>query len=381
MVYKKRRIGFGSGISAAANLLWKKYSARHGFKKTTRFNARRKLRMRRKTLTKTKTKVKQRSTDNDQHSGLGNRRIVLVLNKPLKGKGIARWKFIQNHATIITGNSGNQVATVVGGIAHRNNFTTATALPNVLETRVALFSLNNDRIVSGSAVFGSQTPATDRMCIYNVRTHMMFTNLESIASTMYLYFVTPKKDSPKYVDTLWSSTLTAEGLGLANRTRAGAGTYGGTAAGTAFVTDVFQKPFDVHEVNEYYRQLKVIKINLAAGASEEVIITSYINRIVSLLRLNDAGTSESIKGLSIQVLCVAYSQPVHDTTGGGTNCTTGSVRIGMVSTSTYHCGLTKAVASARADDMVTHQQIADNVLVANQATIDINDAVAAVDQA
>lgn len=56
-------------------------------------------------------------------------------------------------------------------------------------------------------------------------------------------------------------------------------------------------------------------------------------------------------------------------------------QVSIVSTSTYMCGLTKAVAAARADDMVTHQQMADNVAVANQVTIDINDAIAGVDQA
>ena len=168
MVYK-RRVGLSSGVSTAAKLLWKKYANRRA-RPTTRYNARSRLLRRRKMFTKTKTKLKQRSTDNDQHSGLGNRRIVLVLNKKLKGKGLARWKFVQNHATILTGNSGNQVATICAGLAHKNNFVTATALPNVLETRIALFNLNNDRAVSGSGVFAAQTPATDRMCIYNVRT-------------------------------------------------------------------------------------------------------------------------------------------------------------------------------------------------------------------
>ena len=196
---------------------------------------------------------------------------------------------------------------------------------------------------------------------------------------MYLYFVTPKKDASKYIDTLWSSTLTAEGLTLANRTRAAAGTYGGTAAGTALLTDVFQKPFDVAEVNEYYRALKVIKINLAAGASEEVIVNTYINRVVSKLRLDDAGTADCIKNLSVQVLAVAYSQPVHD--AGGTNCTTGSVKLVWLVLQLICVVCLKAVAAARADDMVTHQQMADNVAVANQVTIDINDAIAGVDQA
>lgn len=377
MKYRKR---IGAGVNAA-KYLYSRYLARRKIKKPNRTSRKVRFRLRGGSKTTTRPKLKG-STDNDQHSGLGVRRIVLTLNKPLKGKGIAHWKFAQNYANILTGNAGNQVSTIVCGVGQKNQFLTATAIPNVLQTRVSLFDLNNDRIVAGSGLFASQSPATDRIALYKVRTQFLFTNLESIASTLYLYYVTPKKDCNRYIDLLWSDSLTKEALGVATRTRAGAGGYGGTTSGAALSTDVFQKPFDCAEVHQYYKCLKVMKINLAAGASEEVVLTTNINKIVSLARLNDtAATTDSLRGLSLQVLAVAYSQPVHDQTLGGTNCTTGSVRIGMVATSTFHCGLTAASASARADDMLTNQQMADNVTVANQVTIDINDAVAGVDQA
>lgn len=319
----------------------------------------------------------------DFHSGIARKSVSIKLHKKLKHKGLGQWKFSQNYSGILSGNSGNQTNSVIFTCCARNQFVTDQPTPNFLQIRQNLFDLNTDRVNTGSTLVPTQIkPATDRLAVYYVRQNLMLTNFESAACVVYLYWVTSKKDWPVFADVTWSNALAGESLTVANRTRAAGGTYGGTTAGAALATDVWQRPTDCRLFKDVYKVLKVMEVKLAGGATEEINVHIAINKLVKLQDITNQ-PHEIIKGLTVQMLAVAYAQPVHDTTVSATSnvVTTGSVEVGIVETAIYHCGLTAEAKATRLDDFYTNQQMPDNVLLAKQTMIGETDAVIPVAQA
>jgi hypothetical protein len=331
--------------------------------------------------TKTKTKSNERISADDLHSGLSEKHVVIRLNKPLKHKCKGKWKYSQNWASQITQTSGDQFVALIAGMCQRNQLLVSTVGPNVLQLREALFDLNPATKLPGSALIpANNIPATDRIAVFRVRHNMLFTNFESTSVVLYLYYITPKKDVIPYADQAWATGLSAasgEGLNVAARTRAAPGVYGGTTVGSCSINDVFQKPGDCRVFTDLYRIIKVKKIKLAAGATEEVVSTVHVNKIVNRAAVQDNGV-DNVKGLTCQIMAVAYSQVVDDQTAGvNPTPTTGPVNIGYVGTSTYFCGMTAAAVN-RVDDFFTQQQMAEAVAIANERIINVTDIVAAV---
>jgi len=80
----------------------------------------------------------------------------------------------------------------LGGVCLLNQFIANSPLLTVTRSKQALFDLNYSRAISGSSLIPAQAvPATDRMCVYNVRSQMMFTNLGSASAVMTLYVLVP----------------------------------------------------------------------------------------------------------------------------------------------------------------------------------------------
>lgn len=375
------RYGYAASAGAAvAAALYRKRPQPGGGVRKKRATSRRVRPKTDRSFTWTKTKNRTRNSQDDEHSGLGSVGARIVLHKPLKIKGLGRWKFSQNYAGYITGNAGNQAVAVVMGSCMRNQFLTDTATPNALQIRRNLFDLNADRAISGSGIIPAQaTPAMDRIAVYHVRSNMMFTNLENVATTLVLYVLTPKRDTVNTPDGAWADALGSEGLTVASRSRVGGGLYGGTTAGGAFTTDLYQKPSDLRTFKDQYRILKTLRIKMSGASTEEVNLSIAVNKVIKRDNLNEIST-ESLRNLSVEVLAVAYSQPVHDT-GAANAMTTGAVRIGFVGTTTYTCGMTAAAAAARFDVMLTNQQIADAVALPAQQHMNVDDVIAAVLQA
>jgi len=336
-----------------------------------------------KTRRKRRAKSGGKSQDaDDWHSGIASKFVVMRLHPKLKGRGLGTWKFSQNYSNVYQQNSGNQLVIISNAVCLRNQFLTDAATPSNIQIKKNLFDLNTDRVNSGSGLVPSlATPSTDRIAVYSVRSNMMFTNLESAACIIKLYWVTAKRDLPEYADSSWATGITGEGFGVAARTRAAPGVYGGTTAGSAVTTDVWMSPTDCYLWKKFYRIEKEMVVKLAAGATEEINVHIDINKIVSRQVISEI-TEDVLKRLSVQLLMVAYSQPVHDTTLGlPLTATTGAVRLAHVCTNTYHLGHTKALSATRLDDFFTNQQMADNVPAAQEALIDMNDLVAVLKQA
>lgn len=383
--FARRNFGIGSGLLTAAAAISRRRRSGGKTKHSGKGSTKQKPKHKHPaggSMTKTQNSGEKMEAD-DLHSGLSEKHIVIRLNKRLKHKCLGKWKYAQNWAAQYTATAGNQLVTMIAGFCQRNQVLVSSPAPNVLQLRENLFDLNPAIKLPGSTLIPvNNTPATDRIAIFRVRHNILLTNFESVSTVVYLYFITPKRDVVAYADQVWTQGLSSaggEGLLVAARTRAAAGVYSGTTVGACAPTDVFQKPSDCRIFNDYYRILKVKKIKLAAAATEEIVSTVHINKIVNRAALQDNGI-DNVRGMTVQILAVAYSQVVDDQTAGPSpSPTTGPINLGMVSTSTYFCGMT-AASMNRVDDFFTQQQMAENVLPANAKTINILDAIQGVIQ-
>lgn len=345
----------------------------------------------RKTMRKGKRKFRKvrgrsiRIRGDDVHSGLASDWINITLNKPLKGKTQAKYMFFQNYAGKLTDAAGNQGATVMGHIASLSQLITTTspqsapATVNPDQIAQALFDLDPNQTNTGSNLINtSVAPPNQRIALYKCRVNYMFTNFGNFAQTLVLYVVTPKQNTNTNAAQSWIDGFTKGGFGQAARARAVAGSYGATKTGIPTYQDHYIRPVDSQLFNKQYKILKVHKIQLAAGATEEVNMHVKINKICKKDVLTENNISY-VKGLNVQILAVWYGQPVVDKTTSAV-VTTAATEIGYFGTFKYTCGSLKSTVP-NPYDAFANNQISYGATAPNQNFINMLDAVANVIQA
>lgn len=319
----------------------------------------------------------------DVHGGINTNSINLVLHKGLKHKAIGRWKFAHIQSVMFGGPAGAQGVTVLWGVNHKNQFTTDTANPSAIQISKNLFNLNINRGNTGSNMIPSLiVPAGDRFVVYHVTVSHMLTNMSTIPVVLYLYYVTPKRDSNVQADTAWGNACDTERLTVAQHISPAAGLYntGATWGGSA-TTDWHNKPDRYRNWNTFFKILKVKKVVLAAGASQEIVTRIAVNKMVNLEQLN-SNALDLVKGLTVDCLATVYGAAVNDiTSGAAANVPTiGNSKVASVHRVEWTCGQVQDNA-ARLDDSFVYQQIPYNGTIANERQIDAVDAVTAVEQA
>lgn len=318
----------------------------------------------------------------DVHSGLASNWINVSLNRKLRGRTAARYCYLQNYSGYLTDYAGNQGAQMLVGFCTLSQMTTATTpTPNGLQSKAALFDLDPMQTNTGGNLVSSVAqPANQRIAVYNVRANYMFTNFENVASTLILYFVTPKSSSNKTGIDAWLDGYTTGAYGKAARTRAAAGAYGNTTVGAPTYQDLYNKPTDSVMFNKMYRVLKVHKIQLAAGATEEVNIHVKVNKLAKKDTLVEDNLAY-VRGLNVQVMALWYGQPVADKTNAGIalNVTTSTTNIGYVGSVKYTLGTLKSTVS-QPYDMYSNNQLAYSTAITDQKFVSIVDTVLSVAQ-
>jgi len=333
----------------------------------------------------TKGNRKKRSAGDasDQHSGVSTETVVINLGRKIKKPAIGRWKFQQNHSLMITAQAGDQAVFTLFQNCTRSQFLTSSANPNTSQIKSALFDLNAERKNSGSGIIPSTAnPATDRMAVFNIRTTLMFTNMETVVANIDLYFFVTKKTQTDDPAGFWTKCYTSEAMGVATRTRPAPGVYGGSTAGGGAISDLYAKPTDLAEFRGMFKLHRVHHIKLGAGATEELNIYQIINKIYKYADLTTLNL-ELQRGATISCMAVAYGQAVHDLSvlAASNVVTTSSVKVACVMNHTFNCGVTQAVGASRHDDYLVNNQVPLGAIVPNQQFVDIQDAIASVEQA
>ena len=317
----------------------------------------------------------------DIHSGLSSNWVNITLGKKLKGRTVAKYQFLQNYSGVLTAYAGNQGAAYFLGLATKTQMVTSSSTPNAAQVRTALFDLDpNQTNTGGNFVPTVAQPANQKLALYNVRANMMFTNFDTAAVTLVLYFVTPRMSSEKNAYDCWGDGYTTMAYGKASRTRAASGAYGSTTAGAGDRSDLFSKPTDTIIFNKYYKVCKVHKIQLAGGSTEEVNLHLKINKIIQKDKINESSI-ENYRGINMQVLAVWYGQPILDKKSGGVgqNVTCATTNIGYITTVKYNLGALKSTIVA-GNDYFVNNQLAYATAVNDQYFVNVADQIVAVAQ-
>lgn len=329
-----------------------------------------------RSFTKSRTKSRAVRDSDENPSGFGGKSHVIKLRGPLSGRSLGSWKFSQQYTNIYAQGTGKQLVTLIGAVMTRSQMLNSTASPNVTQVRTALFDLNPSLKSTGSVIFGAQIPATDRVAVFRVRHNSMITNLENIAQTIKIYYVTPKVAGVSFPEINWSSALTGEGLGVPTPTRPAPGTVG-AATGTGRTDDLFAIPTDCAMFKKNYKILRVKTLRLAPSSCEELTTTILVNKIVDKQQVFE-NNDEVIPNVTVLMMAICYAEPVRDnTTPGSRQMTSGIVGLGVVSNSTYYCGLTKALTN-RVDDYLANQVVAADVTVSNTSILNVQDIVTTI---
>lgn len=364
-------------LAAGVKMFSGKGQPKGGIKKGSRRMLKRKYRRK----FRRKRRGRARITANDVHSGISTDTIYCRLNKPLKGKTESRFKYLQIYSGYLTDYAGTQGVGQVFSIATRQAFLNGTGgAPNIYQTKNALYDMNPMRLVTGNSVIGSAAPVDERLALYNVRVTSQFTNMENVAVTMKLFVCTPKVHTGVYPSQAWQDSNASEAYGITVPSRAAGGAYGANA-GQVDQKWVGTTPWDTKLFHRMWKVLKVHKLQLAGGATEEVNFHFAINKIVRKEYLNELAV-DFLKGQNITVMACWYGQPVHDVTQGGVslNVTTATTNIAHYTTVKYNLGALKSI-SAPPSSFNGNNPTAWSTDVTKQQFANIVDAVATVIQA
>lgn len=330
-----------------------------------------------RSYTKSRTKSRKSRDSDESPSGFGGKSHVIKLRGPLPGPSLGSWKFSQQYTNIYSQGTGKQLVTLIGACMTRSQLLNSTANPNVVQLRTALFDLNPSLKTTGSGFFPAAiTPSTDRIAVFRIRHNSMITNLENIAQTIKIYYVTPRKDGVSFPELNWSVALTGEGLGTTTSTRPIPGTVGGST-GVGRTDDLFATPTDCSMFKKNYKILRTKTMRLAPSSCEELTTTIMMNKIIHKQTVFE-NQDEVIPNVTVMMMAVCYGEPVRDNTPAGVRqMTSGIVGLGIISNATYYCGLTKSLTN-RVDDYLANQVVAADVAVVNTSILNVQDQVTSI---
>lgn len=402
MVYGRRWMrAVGRAATVANRAGYAALGARVSYKGKRQLRKRRMRQSGRKTYKRIKGKRGKypvKNTSSDLHSGGSNRHVRVVLNKRLRGKSLARFKYSQQVSGLI-GNSvllktangaapgGTQAfVPMVVCFNNRSQFINGVGSNyNPYESFKALYDLIPSANRTGSNVYtGSTQGLNQRLGIISCRADLQFTNFTDSAIYLDLYVCKYKQDSTAFPDSIWATSLIQEANGLASVAASLAPNAGGVtpAFGSAQSLNLLDmKPWDCHGFNRAIKILKVSRITLAAAATEDYKLDVLVN---SVFRQEDFtniyGSSQSnnafMRNKTVFIMAIAKGSPVQDsvTSTVATQVTTSAVEIGVCGT--MHWDMCEVKGQSNDPSTETYAVRNTGTSVAQQKFMNVVDAVA-----
>lgn len=337
--------------------------------------------------TNTRRNRRTNTTGSVTKSGTGSDKATVTLKKSPKGQK-TQGRFTVNtvgYASAVNV-AGVQGYTEIISSGNRSDWISGNPGQGVLP----YFDLNpNERLTgSNTGVPGATNglpvavPTNDRIYLYGYEYECKLTNMESIATTISLYWYMTKEDTRYNLSDGWSRACTSTNNGSNFQTDPAPGVYQtGAIAGTSDPTQWGQTPYQMKDVRKQYRILKVQKFYMASGATEDVRFKLNVNRQVDKEYMTNLDTNTNfIRGVSVGCMAITHSQAVIDKTNSAHVGTLGSAEVAVVWKSRTKLGLLKSMTN-RIDVNRQYTMVPFNTLLANQYTINENDQIQVTQQA
>ena len=334
---------------------------------------------------------------NNIHSGVQNWGSKVMINK-LSHKSVEFHQGRVTYQQVTSGLSGSaagvQGCSLLDAVGTVNQWLTSsgTAL-NYYATpysETGFFKLNPNGNIAGPLISVTNQLATDRFFLSSVNWKASVTNFESIASTCWIYVCKSVCNHNFEPAAALGQAITQEGLGLAVGTQAAAGASSGGTYGVPGITFPGVTPGNIKNFNKFWRVKKVHRIDLAAGATEDVSFHLRMNQMGSIARFIDinptfttsaaswtvANTTVNYPSGSCAIFIVVRGSPVRDRTAAGVGFPTyGSSSLGFIIDKIHHFYPVKDQA-ARIDFDTGYNQL-PAAAIADQKTINEIDAIQA----
>lgn len=263
--------------------------------------------------------------DDQIHSGVDHQRHHVVL-KP-KSKKIATKSqnvyYNWDYNFTMVGNWGSIAWNEGLYLDHAPQWLFSTNSRSPGACAVALFDLNYNRNLSGSALYTPSTvPSADQYCLESTRTIIDMTSVATYSQIVKIHVMCAKQNSGDACLHQWAIQQGNHSLGLSafafptnttTITQSGAGGYvEGSATPQVYGNSSFGlNPLQNSDVRKFWKNMKTITVYLAPGASERVELKIDHNSVRSrgqLSNLVNDGTSY-VKG-QITLLYETVGMPV-----------------------------------------------------------------------
>lgn len=332
---------------------------------------------------RTMIKTKQDKLQGDDiHSGLSERYVrVFFAGAKKVHKGFKRDVLRQ---VIVTGGRNTEIVGVqaVNTLAYTGLSADwlTTSLGGYDGSYGGWFAMNPNQLMTGSKdaagnviIPVSTSALTDKMMHVRSVFKFSFTNLSNIAQYHTIYVFECVRNTTAEVISTWTDGLSRQAAGSINMVIPVPGSP--AAPGALTTPTVGCKPQDCSELGKFWKLRKTVRVLLAAGASDELVIDVEVRKAQTreyMQRLNDQGITYPTG--TIQIIDVCHAQVVDDLeTGGGV--TYGPVNYG------FACSRKTSlmVGDVKRREKVTwgYQALVKNTSNTNIKTMDINDIVSA----
>lgn len=348
----------------------------------------------------------------DIHSGITDASYT-VKCKGNKATGVhwkgASYKYFEYGSAVHSGLAGIQnvvnlmaLCTTSQQIVSSGTAYQVGALP--MRGSASLISVNPYQKSTGSSILSASTRyASERLYVSRASCKFSITNVENAACSVWIYAFEAVKNGALDPATCWLQANGAQGnqmIVAAAQTAAGA-TTGGTLGFMGSTTGDFFSPMHNRMFRNAWKTLKVHRVNLAGGASEDVnfhvklnymldvnkLITSNGNLTYDPVNWVDGNISTPYPRGCVVFLAVVRGQPVIDTKVNNTSVATYStnkIAVVMEKQYTMHPVFEN---SGRLDVRVglpqlnTGDGLPGNLEIGKQAFMDVVDAATTVEQA
>lgn len=267
------------------------------------------------------------------HSGSGSRSCTVSLGSAKHaGRTLGRFNMLVQTGGIFSSNAGLQSVYTVACGGTFSQILTSTAAPTIAQGPVSYYDMNPYRKVTGSNHIGNAIPSNDKVVLVQQHIKLNIANMESASCTVFVYVMSAKKNHSTHFDFAMVDGLNADALGNTAQTLNAPGVTAGAVVGLANYGVVGMKPQMSSTFRSLFKVHKVIRLNLGAGAEEEINVVAKVNRMLDRLFLsNQSGTNIYVGNTSIVLGIIQYGQIVDDVTISNA-ATFGSSRIGIVQT-------------------------------------------------
>jgi len=290
----------------------------------------------RSTMSKNKQDISHTTTD-----GTRSVKFTVVLKKKVPKHDIGQWNYTQTHQMVNTAPAGRQSVTDGWTMGNIDQFRTSSgATYSTFQNFTAIQQMNPYLTNTGSILLPSVvTPLTDRFVVKNMTMKTSFASFTDIDQTGWIYYLTPRVHCTSTPLTTWTNSNLQQGHSFVATTFPAAG-VGTGVSGSTNVNFPYETPLRKSSFFKIWKVLKVVKIQLAAGAHQVVNATFKINKLFK----NDMVSTDLIEGsrylpgLTIFVMPVWLGQVMVDKTVPATPLPTfGETRVGVITINEYTC--------------------------------------------